>query len=84
MHIEDRMPISIKYAHARTEFAKLLNLVANHGEIVIIQSQSKEDVALIAASELQSLMEMAYLLRSPANAKRLVTSLNRAVQDQSG
>jgi antitoxin YefM len=35
-------------------------------------------VALISAGELESLRETAYLLRSPANAARLLTALARA------
>jgi antitoxin YefM len=35
------------------------------------------DVALIPAEELAGLMETAHLLRSPANAKRLLTALRR-------
>jgi len=38
----------------------------------------REDVALIAASELESLLETAHLLRSPRNAERLLTALARA------
>jgi antitoxin YefM len=34
-------------------------------------------VALIPADELSGLMETAHLLRSPANAKRLLTALQR-------
>jgi antitoxin YefM len=37
-------------------------------------------VALIAADELQSLLETAHLLRSPVNAERLLTALTRAQQ----
>jgi antitoxin YefM len=37
---------------------------------------------MIAASELESLMESAYLLRSPANAERLLTSLNQALKNE--
>jgi antitoxin YefM len=37
-------------------------------------------VALIAADELESLLETAYLLRSPANAQRLLTALARVYQ----
>jgi len=34
---------------------------------------------LIAADELSSLMETAHLMRSPANAMRLLTALQRAL-----
>jgi antitoxin YefM len=51
-------------------------------EIVIIQRRGEEEVAMIAASELESLMETAYLLRSPANAERLLTALGRALKGE--
>ena len=49
-------------------------------EIVIIQRRGEEEVAMIAASELESLMESAYLLRSGANAECLLTALGRALK----
>ena len=48
--------------------------------VVIIHRRGAEDVALIAATELSSLLETAHLLRSPKNAKRLLTALTRAQQ----
>ncbi|MDD5272146.1 MAG: type II toxin-antitoxin system Phd/YefM family antitoxin [Methylovulum sp.] len=49
-------------------------------EVVIIQRRGAADVALIAADELNSLLETAHLLRSPANAERLLAALARAQQ----
>jgi antitoxin YefM len=37
---------------------------------------------MIAASELASLTETAYLLRSPANAERLLSALGRALKKE--
>ncbi|NUO79980.1 type II toxin-antitoxin system prevent-host-death family antitoxin [candidate division KSB1 bacterium] len=72
------MPIQTTYAHARANFAKLCNEVTANLEVVIISRHNDDDVALIAASELTSLAETAHLLRSPKNAKRLLTALKRA------
>jgi len=47
----------------------------------VIQRRGEENVAMIAASELESLMETAYLLRSPANAGRLLSALGRALKN---
>ena len=58
--------------------AKLCNEVAANREIVIINRRGNEDVALVAADELSSLIETAHLLRSPKNAQRLLAALNRA------
>lgn len=72
------MPTETTYTHARAHFASLCNDVASTREIVIIHRRKAEDVALVAAAELRSLMETAHLLRSPKNAQRLIAALARA------
>lgn len=62
--------------------AKLLDQVTHNREMVIIQRGGEEDVAMIAASELESLLETAYLLRSPANAERLISALGEALKSE--
>ncbi|NMC47800.1 MAG: type II toxin-antitoxin system prevent-host-death family antitoxin [Chloroflexi bacterium] len=76
------MTIQTTYTQARAGLAKLLDEVTHNREIVIIQRRNEEEVAMIAASELESLTESAYLLRSPANAERLLTTLNRALKEE--
>lgn len=66
------------YTKARANLAKLCNQVTANREVIIINRRSAEDVALVAASELSSLLETAHLLRSPKNAQRLISALNRA------
>jgi antitoxin YefM len=68
------------YTRARAGFAGLIDKVINDREIVVIQRRGAEDVAVIAAAELESLMENAYLLRSPANAKRLYSAVEKALK----
>ena len=77
------MAIHTTYSKARANLAKLLIAASDDKEIVLINRRNAEDVALISSSELASLMETAHLLRSPKNAQRLLTSLNRALS-QSG
>jgi antitoxin YefM len=72
------MPTETTYTRARANLARLCDSAAADREVVIIRRRGAEDVALIAASELRSLMECAYLLRSPRNAKRLLAALARA------
>ena len=72
------MAIQTTYTKARANFAKLCNKVAENREIVIINRRGNEDVALVSADELSSLIETAHLLRSPKNAQRLLAALNRA------
>jgi len=73
------MAIHTTYSNARANLAHLCNQAAENREIVLINRRNAEDVALIAASELSSLLETAHLLRSPKNAQRLLTALNRAL-----
>ena len=72
------MPIQVAYSHARAQFASLLDEVAQNQEVVVVTRRGKQDVAMISADELRSLVETAHLLRSPNNAKRLLTALTRA------
>ncbi len=76
------MTIQTTYTQARDGLAKLLDQVTHNREVVIIQRRHEEDVAMIAATELESLMETAYLLRSPANAERLLTALSQALKSE--
>ena len=73
------MAIHTTYSKARSNLASLCNQVAENREVVVINRRNAEDVALISASELSSLLETAHLLRSPKNAQRLLTALNRAI-----
>jgi len=66
------------YTQARAKLAMLCDEVTANREVVIIRRRGAEDVALISAAELNSLMETAHLLRSPKNAERLLTALTRA------
>jgi antitoxin YefM len=66
------------YSNLRQSLASVLDRVANDREIVVIRRKGEVKVAMIPADELTSLTETAHLLRSPKNAKRLLTALRRA------
>ena len=72
------MAIETTYTHARDNLATLCDEAGENREVVIIRRRNAEDVALIAASELSSIMETAHLMRSPKNAQRLLTAIQRA------
>lgn len=76
------MTIQTTYTQARANLANLLNQVTHDRDVVIIQRRGEEDVAMIAASELEALLETAYLLRSPTNAERLLSALGRALKNE--
>jgi len=66
------------YTQARANLASLCNEVADTREPYIIERRNGENVALISEAELSSLLETAHLLRSPRNAQRLASALERA------
>lgn len=72
------MTIETTYSQAREQFKALMDRAVDDREVVIVRRRSGGAVAMIAADELESLMETAHLLRSPANAERLLTALARA------
>jgi antitoxin YefM len=70
--------VTTSYTEARAHLAELLDRVVENRETVVITRRGHEPVALIAAEELDALIETVHLLRSRTNAERLLTSLARA------
>lgn len=69
---------TVTYTEAREKLASLWNEVVSSREAVVIKRRGHPDIAMLPADELSSLMETAHLLRSPANAQRLLGALKRA------
>ena len=67
------------YTNLRQSLASVLDRVVNDREVVIVRRKGERTVAMVPADELAGLMETAHLLRSPKNARRLLTALRRAV-----
>jgi antitoxin YefM len=66
---------------AQSNLGGLLDRVADSKDIIIVkQDGTDKNVALIAETDLSSLLETVYLLRSPANATRLHRAIDRAKQ----
>ena len=69
------MPTETTYTALRENLASFLDRVIDDREVVVVKRRGARDVAIIAADELAGLEETAYLLRSPANARRLREAL---------
>jgi antitoxin YefM len=74
------MPVETTYTSLRDSLASFLDQVTDDQEVVIVRRRGAKDVALIPAEELASLMETAHLLRSPKNAQRLLSALQRSLR----
>jgi antitoxin YefM len=70
------------YSQARQEIASLWDRIEGENEVAILTRQGHQDLALVVASELRSLMETAHLLRSPANAFRLLEALRGSLSGE--
>ena len=75
------MVIETTYSNARQSLRALCDEVISTREPIFITRRGTENVALISADELISIMETVHLLRSPENARRLLTALNRAYEN---
>jgi antitoxin YefM len=67
------------YTNLRQSLASILDRVEQDREVVIVRRRGARTVAMVPADELAGLLETAHLLRSPKNARRLFSALNRAV-----
>ena len=67
---------SITYTAARENLANTINRVCEDSAPVLITRNRDQAVVMMSLADYESLQETAYLLRSPANAKRLLASLD--------
>ncbi|OLT25593.1 prevent-host-death protein [Nocardiopsis sp. CNR-923] len=66
---------TMTYSESRANYAATLDSVIDDREEVVITRAGREPVVLVALSEYETLKETAHLLRSPENARRLVTAI---------
>lgn len=78
------MAIYTTYSKARQNLSKLLDDVTKNEETVVIKRRRGESVVMMSEKNAASLFETAYLLRSPRNAMRLLSSLERALAREGG
>ncbi|HEY8832481.1 MAG TPA: type II toxin-antitoxin system Phd/YefM family antitoxin [Gemmatimonadaceae bacterium] len=70
------------YSKLRENLAEIWDKVENSQEPVIVERRGHQTMAILPAEELDGLRETAHLLRSPRNAARLLTALQRALRGQ--
>jgi len=68
---------TMSYSESRARYAETLDSVVNDREEVVITRAGHEPVVIVSLDDYQSLKEMAYLVRSPENARRLLASIDR-------
>ena len=68
---------TMSYSDSRAHYAEMLNTVTDDREEVIITRAGHEPVVVVSLDDYESLKETAYLLKSPANARRLLASIEQ-------
>jgi antitoxin YefM len=65
---------AITYSAARANLASTMDRVCNDHEALIITRNGEQSVVMLSLEDFQAMEETAYLLRNPANAKRLMSA----------
>ncbi len=68
---------TITYLTARDHLAEVWDKTVSTREPVVVSRQGSESIVMLPLEEWEGLQETAHLLRSPANARRLLAALNR-------
>ena len=73
---------AITYSAARANLAKTMDRVCDDHEPLIITRNGEQSVVMLSLEDYNALEETAFLLRSPANAKRLLASVAQLTAGQ--
>lgn len=73
---------AITYSAARANLASTMDRVCNDHEPLIITRSGEQSVVMVSLEDYQALEETAYLLRSPANARRLLAAAAQLASGQ--
>ena len=68
---------TMSYTESRARYAEVLDSVVADREEVVITRAGHEPVVIVSLADFESLRETAYLMRSPANARRLLDAMER-------
>jgi antitoxin YefM len=68
---------AVTYTAARANLASTMDRVCNDHEPVIITRNGEQSVVMLSLEDYKALEETAYLLRAPANAKRLLSAIEQ-------
>lgn len=68
---------TMSYTESRARYAEVLDSVVDDREEVIVTRAGHEPVVIVSLADYESLRETAYLMRSPANARRLLDAMER-------
>ena len=68
---------AITYTTVRANLASVMDRVCNDHEALIITRDGEQAVVMLSLEDYKALEETSYLLRTPANAKRLLAAVTQ-------
>ena len=68
---------TMSYTESRARYAEVLDSVIDDREEIVITRAGHEPVVIVSLADFESLRESVYLMRSPANARRLLDAMER-------
>jgi prevent-host-death family protein len=74
--------MNMSYTESRARYAEVLDSVIDDREEVVITRAGHEPVVIVSLADFEALRETAYLMRSPANARRLLDAMERLESGQ--
>lgn len=72
----------ITYSAARANLASTMDRVCNDHDALIITRNGDQSVVMLSLEDFQAMEETAYLLRNPANVKRLMSAVAQLNADR--
>ena len=73
---------AMTYSTLRANLASTMDRVCDDHEVLIITRNGDQAVVMLSLEDYKALEEAAYLLRTPANAKRLLSAAAQLNADQ--
>jgi antitoxin YefM len=67
----------INFSDARSQLKSVLDQVADDADYTIISRRNAEDAVVMSLEQFNGLMETVHLLKSPANARHLASSIEQ-------
>ena len=68
----------VTYTELRSNLARYMDEVCDNRAALLVTRQNARSVVMVSEEEYEGLMETVHLLRSPANAARLLQSIDEA------
>lgn len=68
---------TMSYTESRARYAEVLDAVVDDREEIVITRAGHAPVVIVSLDDFVSLRETAHLMRSPANARRLLDAMER-------